>query len=302
MTGFGFTEAVNYAFMDEHACDHLNLAENDVRRLLVKILNPLTEDQTVMRTSLIPGLLKSMHRNYSRQVKRVELFEVGKIFIQKNDQGLPEETEILGGILSGSASSLTWKEKESPFDFYDMKGVVEGLLNAISIDSVAFSALPDDECRYTRPGHTAQIMYGNILLGLVGELRPDVLKAYDLKQSAWIFELDLTQLYRLIPEFNQAGVIPRFPATSRDATIIIDRAVEAGCILDYVKGMDEALVEDLSIFDVFTGSPISEGKKSVSFRITYRSLTETLEDEVINTLHRDITFKVIKAFDAGLPA
>lgn len=301
MTGFGFTEAINYAFMDERACDRLNLAENDDRRLFVKILNPLTEDQTVMRTSLIPGLLRSMHRNFSRQVKRVELFEVGKIFIQKSEQGLPEETEMLGGILSGAASPLTWKVKEAPFDFYDMKGVVEGLLKAVNIGNAAFSALPDDLCRYTRPGHTAQIMLGNTLLGLVGELNPDVLKAYDLKQSAWVFELDLTRLYSLIPDFNQAGAIPKFPATSRDATIIIDRAVEAGCILDYVKGMEEALVEDLAIFDVFTGSPISEGKKSISFRITYRSLTETLEDEVINKRHKEITFKVIKAFDAGLP-
>jgi phenylalanyl-tRNA synthetase beta chain len=267
----------------------------------VEILNPLTEDQTVMRTSLIPGLLKSMHRNISRQVKRIELFEVGKVFVQQKQQGLPEETEMLGGILSGTASPLSWKVKEAPFDFYDMKGVVEGLLEALNIDSAAFTALADDQCRYTRPGHTAQIVCDQVTLGLVGELSPDVLKAFDLKQRAWIFELDLNLLYSLIPEFTQAGVIPKFPATSRDATIIIDQAIEAGNILDYVRSMDEALVEAITLFDVFTGAPISAEKKSVSFRVTYRSLTETLEDEVINRLHQEITFKVIDRFNAGLP-
>jgi len=301
MTGFGFTEAVNYAFMDNQACERLNLAEDDDRRRFVEILNPLTEDQTVMRTSLMPGLLKSMHRNISRQVKRIELFEVGKVFIQKKKQGLPEETEILGGILSGAASPLAWKEKEVPFDFYDMKGIVEGLLDALNIHAAAFTALPDDKCRYTRPGHTAQIVHNTAALGLVGELNPEVLKAYDLKQRAWIFELDLNRLYHLIPDFNQAGVIPKFPATSRDATIIIDRAIEAGNILDYVRRMDETLVEDITLFDIFTGDPIAKEKKSVSFRITYRSLTETLEDEVINRLHKEITFKVIDQFHAGLP-
>jgi phenylalanyl-tRNA synthetase beta chain len=301
MTGFGFTEAVNYAFMDDRACDRLNLAEDDDRRLFVEILNPLTDDQTVMRTSLMPGLLKSMRRNISRQVKCIKLFEVGKVFIQKKQQGLPKETEMLGGILSGVASPLAWKVKEAPFDFYDMKGAVEGLLTALDIRAVKFTALPDDRCRYTRPGHTAQIIHNNAMIGLVGELSPDVLKAYDLKQSAWIFELDLTRLYRLIPDFSQAGEIPKFPATSRDATIIIDRAIEAGKIMDCVQGMGEALVENMTIFDVFTGNPISEGKKSVSFRITYRSLEETLEDEVVNQLHKEITFKIIEQFDAGLP-
>ena len=111
----------------------------------------------------------------------------------------------------------------------------------------------------------------------------------------------MTRLYTLIPDFNQAGAIPKFPATSRDATIIIDHGIEAGKILDCVQSMGEALVESIHIFDVFTGDPIAEGKKSVSFRITYRSLVETLEDEVVNQRHQEITLKVIQQFDAGLP-
>ena len=208
---------------------------------------------------------------------------------------------MLSGILSGTTSPLTWKVKETFFDFYDLKGVVEGLLHALNIDTVEFTAMPEDQCRYTRPGHTASIIHNKTLIGLVGELNPDALKAYDLKQGAFIFELDLTRLYSLIPDFNQAGEIPKFPATTRDATIIIDQGIEAGKILACVQKMGEALVESVRIFDVFKGDPISKAKKSISFRITYRSLVETLEDEVVNQLHKDITFKVIQQFDAGLP-
>jgi len=267
----------------------------------VEILNPLTEDQTVMRTSLIPGLLKSMHRNISRQVKNIKLFEIGKIFIQKEKADLPNETEMLSTILSGADRPLHWDMKETSCDYYDMKGVVEGLVSALKIGSVEYTSLPDDQCRSTRPGHTAQILQDGDRVGLVGELHPDVLKAYNLKQTAFLFELDLTRLYDIIPEFSQAEEIPIFPATSRDVTIIIDQAIEVGKVMDSVRDMGESRVESLFVFDIFTGDAIPEGKKSISFRIIYRSLTETLEDEVINQLHKDITFRVIDQFDAGLP-
>jgi len=300
MTGFGLSEAINYSFMDKKACDRLNFPADDPKRRFVEILNPLTEDQTVMRTSLVPGLLKSTQRNVSRQVKNIELFEIGKIFIQKEDAELPAETEMLGGILSGPNSRPHWNVPETAFDFFDMKGVVEGLADALKID-MQYTALSDEQCQYTRPGHTAQIVLDGDRVGIIGELQPKVLKAYDLKQTVFIFELDLTRLYDVIPEFCQAGEIPKFPATSRDATIIIDNGVESGQILDSVRDMDEALVESVHVFDVFSGDAIPEGRKSVSFRVTYRSLTATLEDEEINQLHKEITFKVIKRFYAGLP-
>ncbi|MCG6909665.1 MAG: phenylalanine--tRNA ligase subunit beta [Deltaproteobacteria bacterium] len=301
MTGFGFSEAINYSFMDSRMCDSLNLTREDSRRNFVEILNPLTEDQTVMRTSIIPGMIRSMHRNISRQIKRIKLFEVGKIFIRKATAALPDETEMLGAILSGPVSPPHWNATEKPFDFYDMKGIVEGLLNALNVDNIAYTAMPDDRCRYTRPGHTARILHEDADVGLVGELQPDVMQVFDLKQNAYIFELDLTRLYEAIPAFIQARDIPRFPAISRDATIIIDRDIEAGNILECVREMDETLVENVLVFDVFTGDPIAEGKKSISFRITYRSHAETLEDERVNRLHKEITFKVIQKFDAGLP-
>jgi len=301
MTGFGFDEAITYSFMSASDCDRLNFDPQDHRRRLVEILNPLTEDQTVMRSSLIPGLLKSTHRNISQQTKTARLFEIGKIFIGKGKRQLPEEIEMLAGLWTGSRIDPLWNRPHTPCDFYDIKGVVQGLLEALKIQDTAFTRMPGDLCRYVKFGAAAQIVHDNHSIGLVGELHPQVLKNYDLKQTVYYFELDLTRLYGMIPESYQAKPIPRYPATSRDVTVIIDKDIEASNLLEFIHGLSEKLVERLFIFDVFADEPIPAGKKSVSFRIVYRSHEGTLEDDTVNDIHKRLSERLIAQFNAALP-
>ncbi|MFC1876137.1 phenylalanine--tRNA ligase subunit beta [Thermodesulfobacteriota bacterium] len=301
MNGFGFDEAINYSFMDKRDCDRLLLAPDDYRRSLVEILNPLTEDQTVMRSSLLPGLLKSAHRNISQRSKTGRLFEIGKIFIGKGKTHLPDEIEILAGLWTGSRTEALWNVPETACDFYDLKGIVEGLFNALKIKNISFTRMPMDAGSYIKNGFAAQIVTGDTPLGLVGELHPRVLKNYDLKQTVFYFELDMTRLYGMIPESLQAGPIPKYPATSRDVTVIIDRDIEAGSLLTFIRDLKEGLVEQLSLFDVFADDPIPEGKKSVSFRIVYRSHEETLEDDMVNNIHKRLSERLIDHFNAALP-
>ncbi len=301
MNGFGFDEAINYSFMDKMDCDRLLLTPDDYRRSLVEILNPLTEDQTVMRSTLLPGLLKSAHRNVSQQSKTTRLFEIGKVFIGKGKTHLPDEVEILAGLWTGSRTSASWNVPESACDFYDLKGIVEGLFKVLKIKNISFTRMPADACCYVKKGFAAQIITGDKPLGLVGELHPRVLKNYDLKQTVFYFELDMNQLYGMILESLQAKQIPKYPATSRDVTVIIDRNIEANSLLAFIRNLDEGLVEQLSIFDVFAEKPIPEGKKSVSFRIVYRSHKETLEDETVNDIHKRLSKRLIDYFNAALP-
>ncbi len=301
MNGFGFDEAINYSFMDKMDCDRLLLHPDDYRRSLVEILNPLTEDQTVMRSILLPGLLKSVHRNISQRSKTCRLFEIGKVFIGKGKTHLPDEIEILAGLWTGSRTDALWNVPEAACDFYDLKGVVEGLSNALKIKNISFTRMPVDTCSYIKNGFAAQIVTGDTPLGLVGELRPRVLKNYDLKQTVFYFELDMNRLYGMIPESLQAGPIPKYPATSRDVTVIIDRDIEANSLLTFVRDLKEGLVEQLSLFDVFADDPIPAGKKSVSFRIVYRSPEETLEDDTVNTIHKRLSERLIDHFNAALP-
>jgi len=301
MTGFGFCETINYTFINRQSCDRLKLPSDDYRRNTVDLLNPLTEDQAVMRTSLIPGLLETVYRNIAKQVKNLKLFEIGKIYINKGEENLPVEIEMLTGLWTGSRSDASWYAKEIPCDFYDLKGEVEGLLKGLCIDHIRFARLPGDLCIYTRPGYTAQVFSGKILLGLVGELHPQSLRNFGLKQDVYLFELSIDTLIKLLPETIQSKPIPKFPAIPRDITIIVDKDIESGAIPELIENMAEELVENIHLFDVFTQDPIPPGKKSISLRVTYRSDKKTLEDDEVSHLHKTITDRLIEAFDASLP-
>ncbi|CAB5108139.1 Phenylalanyl-tRNA synthetase beta chain (EC [Olavius algarvensis associated proteobacterium Delta 3] len=301
MVGFGFSEAIAYSFAARRSGDMLNLPKDDPRRRTLAILNPLTEDQAVMRTSLIPGLLDALGRNVARQNRTVRLFEVGKIFISRGRNELPEEIEMVAGLWFGSRQDGSWLAEEAPCDFYDMKGVVESLLAGFNVPRAEFTAMPDSACNYTRSGHSAEILIDGEVIGIVGEVSSGVLASFDLEQPAFIFEIDCHQLMNRTPTEIQARPLPKFPATARDITLIVDRNLESVRILDNIRNTEETLVESVHLFDVFEGDPIPQGKKSLSFRITYRSSSQTLEDEQVNRIHRDISEKLIQSFKAELP-
>jgi phenylalanyl-tRNA synthetase beta chain len=303
MIGLGFAEAINYSFISKLSCDRLELEPDDPRRHMVDILNPLSEDQSVMRTSLIPGLLETMNYNISVQNRNLKLFEIGNVFYNTGQEdSQPDEVEMLSCLWTGARIDSVWFSKEIMCDFYDLKGVAEELLISMGIVNTTFTSMPPESCFYTKPGYSARIFIENNLIGLVGEIHPKVLHNYDLKQTAFIFELNFDQLTTLMPDTKSAQPIPKFPATSRDITLIINKNIEAFKILKSVENLDEELVENIYLFDVFEGNPIPAGKKSISVRITYRSSNETLEDDKVNHIHKNITDRLIEDFDATLPA
>ena len=302
MSGLGFMETVNYSFMNKLWCDYLSLPNDDPRRRMVEILNPLTEDQTVMRTTMIPGILVNMHRNIAQQIRNLKFFEIGKIFIHTRREELPKEKEMLVGLWTGKRLTTNWLAKETPCDFYDIKGAVEGLVRALKVADERFSQMRVDDCHYMKYGYAADIYIEDERVGSVGEIRAEVLNRFDLKQPAFMFEIDVHMLSGHIPVLYKAKPISKFPATSRDITIIVEEDVETGHILERIDGFGEQLIENINVFDVYEGDPIPAGRKSISFRIRYRSLEETLQDDAINTIHKDITKRLVEAFNATLPA
>ncbi len=301
LAGLGFSEVVNYSFIHEKSCDRLGLAESDARRKVVSILNPLTEDQAVLRTSLIPGLLEAMQRNISRQSRTMKLFEIGKTFISKGADVLPDERDLLAALWTGDRFIPGWFDKPVACDFYDLKGGLESLMENLQVSNLRFTRLQGDHHPYIRPGMGADIRIGDQPVGIIGEITPTVLSAFGLKQTAFVFELDLMQLIDHIPDVVYAQPLPRFPSTSRDATLIVGQELEADAILSEVRRLDQPLVEDVQLFDVFQGKPVPENAKSISFRIIYRSNEKTLEDDTINQLHKEITQSLVQKFKADLP-
>lgn len=301
MAGYGFSESITYSFVAKNACDRLRLPQTDDRRRMLDVLNPISEELAVMRTSLVPGLLEAMSRNLSHQIKNLKIFELGKIFFSNGQDRQPSETEMLAGLWTGAREELNWLEKPTACDFYDLKGVVEDLLQCAGVDGIKFSQIPKADCNYTKAGHSAQILHNQVPIGLVGEVDTEVLSAFNIRQPAFIFELLVPSILSSFENIRKFAPIPRFPFTDRDITLIVDNHVQAGDILEKVKLFGEKLMETIRIIDIYSGSPIPPGKKSISLRIVYRSHVETLSDQQVNHLHQQLTDRIIQKFNATLP-
>ncbi|MBU2430259.1 MAG: phenylalanine--tRNA ligase subunit beta, partial [Proteobacteria bacterium] len=267
------------------------------------ILNPISDQMSVLRSSLIPGLLETMKKNVSQQNTTVKIFEIGKAFYATQKGSLPIETEFVSGLMTGDRLDQSWYAKKTPFDFFDLKGVMEGLLNALKIFDVRFEKADKAKLPYFETGYLAQVVSKDTVVGTLGKIDPDVLKNYGLKTDAFVFDFNLTALLGLCPDEILARILPKFPSISRDITIIVDRTVSAGAVLEKIQMLSkkEALIESVFLFDVFEGHPLAEGKKSLSFRVVYRSADKTLTEKNIKNLHVNISKIILDQFDADLP-
>lgn len=303
MSGFSFFEAINYNFINENSCDRLNLSDDDKKRNVETILNPISDQMSVLRSSMIPGLLETMKKNISQQTVTLRVFEIGKIFYATRKGSLPEENEMIAGLITGNRSEQSWHSKKAENDFFDMKGVIEGLLDALMIQHIVFEKINDVSFPYYQNGYAAFVKSGDVLIGTLGKIDAKVLKNYGLKQDAFIFDFSFKALQDLVPDSVTAALLPRFPSISRDITIIVDKAIPVGATLKQIElfSKNESLIEKIFLFDAFEGNPLPEGKKSLSFRVVYRSESKTLKEKNIQKLHTGISRILLDQFNAALP-
>ena len=287
MVGLGFSEAINYSFTSPDTADFLGAGTGSPLRSFVTILNPLTVEQSVMRTSLLPGLLASAHTNMVYGEKTLKLFEWGKVFFRREGDDLPAEKLSLAGLMTGPYREQTWYGDERAVDFYDAKGTVEALLEGLGVDRVSFrtaSGIPgyDDE--------VAAGVYGNgDLLGYVGRVIPGAIEAYELKQSAvFVFELSVEALSAHVREVRRFRPYPKYPAVYRDLSLIVGRAVECSSITGIIAREGGDVVESVGVFDVYEGDRMDPAEKSMAFRVCYRSERGTLDGTEVNRLHQSI--------------
>ena len=300
LEGLGLNEAINYSFIHRDFCDRLGLSESDPLRNTVPILNPLTEDQALMRTSLVPGLLDTLRRNQSHNVWDVGLYEIGMVFFRRENEELPEERLTSAGLISGNRWELSWHHKPEPVDFFDLKGVVEDLLQAVGVSGAVFSAetLPP----YFDSKASARVSASDQILGYLGRIKPSVAKAFGVRDDAYAFELDMARLAEVretLPSFHS---LSRFPAVERDMALVLDINVPAGAVTDYISGLDQEFLTGVRMFDKYEGDQVGPGRKSLAFRLQYRSQDRTLTDEEVNEYHQTLTDKVLNEFKADLRA
>lgn len=292
----GFLEVINYSFVSLDSLTPFSIKENEK---ITKIINPLTEEQSVMRFSLIPSLIENLKYNINYRNYDLKLFEINTVF-SENRKGANhlDEGKRIAGLWSGMRYHESWNLSKDKVDFYDVKGIVENLLEELNIGEYTFTQKSD--ISYIHPGKRAAILINNKEIGCLGEIHPNLLYESGIKQPVFIFDFDLKLLQENALERKRFKNLPRYPYISRDIAVLVDENLPAQELINYILESRDENIENVEIFDLYKGNGIPCGKKSVAYRVRYQSRERTLVDEEVNKLHEEIIKKIKDKFDAEI--
>ena len=285
LIGTGYSEVVNYSFVTPESVNYLCLPKNDERRRLVRIKNPLVEDQSVMRTTMVFGLLDAMKKNNNNGSLDLKIFEMGRVFIDREREELPEEKNMLACLLTGVMTDNLWGNKVNA-DFYDLKGCLENIFYDFKLTNCHYRSSISEP--FLHPGKSCGIYIGELLAGYMGQVHPDTLERMDLRNCACVFEINLDILANQVNNLIHYKEISKFPAVTRDVAFLIPAEMETNYMIDIVLRQNEELLENVVIFDIYAGKGISEGMKSLGLRFSYRAPDRTLTDVEVNNIHDKI--------------
>ena len=261
----GYDEIITYSFISPTYYDKIDLPKDSPLRDSLKILNPLGEDTSIMRTTTLPSMLEILTRNYNFRNKSAKLYELGRVYFKRAD-GLADEPKVLTlGAYGGG------------MDFFALKGAVEAVLKQLRIENVRF--LADTENPSYHPGRCAKVYCGDRLLGTLGQIHPHVAGNYGVDAELYAAELRFDALYESKGAQPVYQPLPKFPAVTRDIAVVCDASVTVGELEDAIRKGAKGLLKDVALFDIYTGVGIAPGKKSVAFNLTLRSDDRSLTAE-----------------------
>ena len=291
LTSYGFLEVINYSFDDPAYLGLFNSTQP------LGILNPLSNEGSVLRTSLFSGLMRNVSLNLNRQINDIRVFEIGRVYIPEGN-GLPKEITKLVVAATGERQLELWEKAE--FDFYDLKGVVERIFELHSlVKTLRFEQTK--QVGFLHPGNSSRVLIQDEEIGILGQLHPEISERMDISKGVYVFEIDLDKLAEFyIGEQLQFRPIPRFPFVRRDIAIVVDEELPVGDIVGEIRRVESSLIEDVSVFDVFKGGAVEEGKKSVAVSMMLRSVDKTLTDEDVNQVQAKTLERLNLAFGAEL--
>jgi phenylalanyl-tRNA synthetase beta chain len=295
----GFTEVINYSFMNPLDIDMLSIPAEDIRRSHLRVKNPLRQEESLMRTTLIASLLNNLAYNLSRDAKDIRFFEIAKIFINEGSR-LPREETRLAGIFYSERIPSVWKEDVPAF--FIVKGGLQALFEEMKVPEVSYVL---SEEVFLHSGKSADIVIKGKRLGFMGEISPDVAERMNLKvhkPEIVVFELDIDMLLQLVPEKITYRQIPKYPSIERDIAIIMDEGLSSAQVAEWLRRYGSEFIENVELFDHYRGKNIPQGKKSLAFRITYRSPDRTLTDDEIETIHGELIKYILKKTGGELRA
>jgi phenylalanyl-tRNA synthetase beta chain len=292
LEGLGFDEAVTYSFISESDIGDMGISGGLDP---VAILNPISDEMTVMRTSLLPGLLKALRTNVSRRLEDVRLYETGRVYLPCEECELPEERTRVAGALAGARSRKKWFRASEEADFFDIKGVLESMLTSLGITEISFQEML---IPYLQPGQSAWVMAGDHSLGVTGTLHPKLKEKYRLKEWAGVFELDFHHLLG-VDRKKKYHRIPQYPEVLRDLAIVVSNDISAEMMEGIIRERGDHLSRAY-LFDLYEGKGVPEGKRSLAWSLSFQSSERTLTDEEVDASMAAIVKGLEEEFGARL--
>ncbi|GAB4233927.1 MAG: phenylalanine--tRNA ligase subunit beta [Chlamydiales bacterium] len=275
----------------------ISIVEEDVcgEKAIVKILNPTSIEQSVLRPSLLPGLLQLVKHNYDRQVRDVSGFEIGRIHFLDKDQY--KEQSMAGIILTGHYRPDHWEHKSQEIDFFDIKGIVENILLSLDIKTTRF--IPSN-LKTLHPGRQSSIYSDQLLLGTLGEVHPAVLRDLSIPYRVVYAELNLHDLIQRTTNKKIMEPLPQYPKSERDWTLNLTEETTKQEVIDAIHSVESSILEDVSLIDIYRSENLGKGRKNVTFHFTYRSQDKTLSKDEVDTEHARITEEVMRQVGKSL--
>jgi phenylalanyl-tRNA synthetase beta chain len=242
--------------------------------------------------------METARYNLSRKNANLKLFELKKIFLMQAEEKLPREIKYLAGLAMGWDQDPHWTFTPRQVDFYDVKGCLEDLLQTLQIKGIKFQRAED--IPYLHPGKASRILLGDEVLGIFGEVHPQVSPPYEIQGKAYLFEIDFEQLVQAAGEGKRFRPLPKFPAIDRDLSVVVDESLEAEKVVEKIWTFKQPFIEEVHFFDIYQGAPIPKEKKSISLRIRYQAHDRTLTDEEVNRHHEKVISRLREIFQLEL--
>ncbi|NNC74173.1 MAG: phenylalanine--tRNA ligase subunit beta, partial [Acidimicrobiia bacterium] len=291
LTSAGLSEAITFGFTSPARVAAMRYPDGDRRASPISLKNPMTLEQSVMRTALLPNLLGAVSRNLKYGIRDVGLFEVGTVFLPSSSS-LPDEPLHIAGVLCGARPG--WLAASPAVDFFDLKGAVESLFEALDVDA---TLLATTEVDHLHPGVGAQIAVQGEVVGTIGEIHPATRADFEIEVPVFGFELELG--HHLALPRRQMRTIANHPAVTRDISFFVSDQVPAARVREIIDAVGEALVERVEILEDFRDARyVPEGKKGLLWSITYRAADRTLTDKEVDKAHQPIVDKLLAELDA----
>lgn len=291
----GMCETSTYNFADPEDLKRLGMSEQN-KGIPVEIMRPLVADQSHMRRDLIPGLLRSVAYNLDHGVPNVSLYEIGRVFFGHEHKSQPDEPTYVAGVMCGPRAQDEWSKKYLVQDFFDAKGVVENLLEALRITKVRFRVADPTVYGWLQPGRAAEILAEGELIGWVGNIHPDSLKNFGINAAVVAFELSVKALLRLAKRELTYQNVPTLPGVSIDLALVVDESMSYEQVVQRITSAGGKLLSEVHLFDVYRDEErVGAGKKSMAFSLTYRADDHTLTSEEVEKVHNKLVTKVVRS-------